>query len=63
MTGTVQRELLLQRGWDLGLVVLKEEGGFLSLLRDFLEETLQGSARTGVLPGLRLLPGSVPWWL
>ena len=28
MTGTVQRELLLQRGWDLGLVVLKEEGGF-----------------------------------
>lgn len=33
------------------------------LFWDFLGETLQGSAMNGVLPGLLLLPGAVPWWL
>lgn len=56
MTGTVQRELLLLGGWDLGLVVLKGERGF-SCSGTFWGKHCRVSARTGVLPGLPLLPG------
>lgn len=55
VTGTLQRDLLLQGGWDLGLVVLIAEGGF-PRSGTFWGETLWASARTGVFPGLPLLP-------